>query len=132
MKSPATVMMNVLGADSRGSAQGIGEGASSAVLDSAFAWLCERRIDYADSAGVWNVRRRWPDLKLQLQDLLLRGQSRFLPLRRIHVHGEFIELWAALDALVLKARLYWAGGSISREAVTICRAKTARNVGPRP
>ena len=41
--------------------------------------------------------------ELQLQDLLLRGQYRFLPLRRIHVHGEFIELWAALDALVLKA-----------------------------
>jgi hypothetical protein len=96
-------MMNVLSAKSRASAEGIGEVTSSAVLDSAFAWLCERRIDYADSADVWNVRRRWPDLKLQLQDLLLRGQYRFLPLRRIHAHGEFIELWAALDALVLKA-----------------------------
>jgi hypothetical protein len=72
----ATVMISVLGADSRVSAQGIGEVTSSAALDSAFAWLCERRADYADyadSADVWNVRRRWPDLKLQLQDLLLRA-----------------------------------------------------------
>ena len=70
MKPPATVMMNVLSAKSRASAEGIGEVTSSAVLDSAFAWLCERRADYADyadyadSADVWNVRRRWPDLKL--------------------------------------------------------------------
>ena len=62
------------------------------MLDAAFAWLCERRADYADSVDVWNVRRRWPDLKLQLQDLLLRGQYRFLPPRRIHAHGEFMEL----------------------------------------
>jgi hypothetical protein len=81
----------------------IGEVASSAVLDTAFAWLCKRRVDYADSADVWNVRRQWPDLKPQLQDVLLRGQYRFEPLRRIHVQGEFRELWAALDALVLKA-----------------------------
>ena len=96
-------MRNVLGASSRGSAEGIGEVASSAVLDSAFGWLCKRRIDYADSADVWNVRRQWPDLKPQLQDVLLRGQYRFEPLRRIHVQGEFRELWASLDALVLKA-----------------------------
>ena len=83
------------------------EVASSAVLDTAFAWLCERRIDYADSADVWNVRRRWPAGKLRLQHDLLGGQYRFSPLRRIQVsrgaHGECIEVWTALDALVLKA-----------------------------
>jgi hypothetical protein len=73
-------------------------------LDTAFAWLCQRRIDYADSADVWNVRRRWPELKPQLQHDLLHGQYRFQPLRRIQTtEGECIELWAALDALVLKA-----------------------------
>jgi RNA-directed DNA polymerase len=96
-------MRNVLVASSRGSAEWISEVASSAVLDTAFAWLCERRVDYADSADVWNVRHRWPDLKPQLQDALLRGQYRFQPLRRIHAQGECRELWAALDALVLKA-----------------------------
>jgi hypothetical protein len=77
--------------------------ASSTALDTAFAWLCQRRIDYADTADVWNVRRRWPELKLQLQHDLLDGQYRFSPLRRIRTtEGECIELWAALDALVLK------------------------------
>jgi hypothetical protein len=93
-----------VGADSRGSADRIGEVASCAVLDTAFAWLCQRRIDSADSAGVWNVRRRWPELKPQLQHDLLHGQYRFQPLRRIQTtEGECIELWAALDALVPKA-----------------------------
>jgi RNA-directed DNA polymerase len=96
-------MRNVPGADTRRSADWIGEVASSAVLERAVAWLCKRRIDYPDSDDVWNVRLRWPDLKLQLQRDLLGGQYRFSPLRRIHTHGECIELWAALDALVLKA-----------------------------
>lgn len=39
----------------------------------------------------------------QIQDALLHGQYRFSPLRRLQIEGEFIELWAALDALVLKA-----------------------------
>jgi len=82
---------------------GMEDVASSATLDSAFAWLCQRRIHYADSADVWNVRRRWPDLKPRLRHDLLQGQYRFQPLRRIQAHGERIELWAALDALVLKA-----------------------------
>src|SRR5260370_4363806 len=55
-------MRSVLGPSSRGSAEWIGEVASSGVLDRAFAWLCKRRIAYADSADIWNVRRRWPDL----------------------------------------------------------------------
>jgi len=100
----AAVIMNVVGADARGSADRIGEVASCAVLDTACAWLCQRRIDYADSADVWNVRRRWPELKLELQHDLLHGRYRFSPQRRIQTtNGEYIELWAALDALVLKA-----------------------------
>jgi hypothetical protein len=33
-----------------------------------------------------------------VQHDLLHGQYRFQPLRRIYAHGEFVELWAALDA----------------------------------
>jgi hypothetical protein len=99
--------MKVMGADSRGSADWIGEVASSTVLETSFAWLCKRRTDYADGADVWNVRRRWPELKLQLQHDLLHGRSRFSPLRRIQIDGEFIELWAArwLDLCPLHGRL---------------------------
>jgi len=77
--------------------------ASGAVLETAFDWLCKRRVNYAHSADVWNVRFRWAEIKVQLQRDLLGGQYRFSPLRRIQPHGECIELWNALDALVLKA-----------------------------
>src|ERR1017187_3243489 len=105
LEDPHTVpvIMNIVAPDARETVDLMGEAASGAVLDTAFAWLCERRIDYADSADVWNVRRRWPELKPRLQRDLLHGQYRFSPLRRIQIDGECIELWAALDALVLKA-----------------------------
>jgi hypothetical protein len=95
--------MNIVAPDARETVDWMGEAASCATLDAAFAWLCQRRIDYADSADVWNVRRRWLEIKPQLQRDLLHGQYRFSPLRRIQIDGECIELWAALDALVLKA-----------------------------
>lgn len=80
----------------------IDEVASSAVLEAAFAWLCKRRVNYPDRDDVWSVRRRWPTLKPLLQDALRYGQYRFQPLRRIQAHGEVVEVWTALDALVLK------------------------------
>src|ERR1017187_7843604 len=79
------------------------EVASSAMLEAAFDWLCKHRADYSGNADVWNVRFHWSEIKLQLQRNLLEGDYRFSPLRRVQAHGECIELWAALDALVLKA-----------------------------
>ena len=73
------------------------------MLDLAYTWLCQRRVDYADSSDVWNVRRTWPALKPWLQAELLAGRYRFSPVRRFRTNGESIELWASLDALVLKA-----------------------------
>jgi hypothetical protein len=97
---PSRIAMNTAG----GSADWMSEVASGAVLDAAFSGLCQRRIDYSDSADVWNVRRRWTEIKPRLQRELLDGQYRFQPLRRIRTdNGDVIELWAALDALVLKA-----------------------------
>ena len=60
-------------------------------------------MEYADSSDVWNVRFRWATLKPWLQEELLAGRYRFSPLRRFQINGESIELWASLDALVLKA-----------------------------
>ena len=73
------------------------------MLETAFAWLCDRREEYADSSDVWNVRRRWTVLMPWLQAELLAGRYRLSPVRRFHSNGETIELWASLDALVLKA-----------------------------
>lgn len=49
------------------------------------------------------MRLRWPVLKRRLQEDLLAGRYRFSPVRRFQSEGESIELWASLDAVVLKA-----------------------------
>ena len=100
MQPPSTILMS----PARDSSDWMREVAAGAVLETAFDWLCNRRVDYADSADVWNVRFRWAEIKVQLHRDLLGGQYRFSPLRRIQTDdGECIELWNALDALVLKA-----------------------------
>ncbi len=37
--------------------------ASDAVLEEAYAWLCERRKDYSSNDDVWDLRRRWAEIK---------------------------------------------------------------------
>lgn len=77
--------------------------ASDEVLEQAFEWLCKRREKYSENSDVWNIRRKWRDIKIQLQADLLAGRYRFTPLEQIRLNGENIELWTSLDALVLKA-----------------------------
>ena len=66
-------------------------------------WLCERRRDYSHNDDVWEVRFRWAEIKPVLQASLLAGRYRFSPLRRIHRTHDCLEIWTALDSLVLKA-----------------------------
>jgi hypothetical protein len=77
--------------------------ASESVLQQAFAWLCERRQDYSPNDDVWDVRWLWEYMRPQLQAQLRAGTYRLGPVRRFHDGDETIEVWSALDALVLKA-----------------------------
>jgi hypothetical protein len=77
--------------------------ASDSVLDEAYAWLCKRRENYSHNDEVWEVRFRWKEVKPWLQGQLLAGRYRFTPLRRIHRINDDLEIWSALDALLLKA-----------------------------
>ncbi len=77
--------------------------ASDEVFAEAYEWLCERRKDYHHNADVWDVRWRWADLKTQLQEQLLAGQYRLGTVERIETPEKTVEVWPALDALVLKA-----------------------------
>jgi RNA-directed DNA polymerase len=81
----------------------IDEIASDSVLQQAYAWLCERRQDYSANDDVWDVRWRWEEIRPQLQAQLRAGVYRFSPVRRLRLGNEDIEVWSALDALVLKA-----------------------------
>ena len=77
--------------------------ASDAVIDQAYEWLCKQRRRYAHNNDVWDVRLRWDELKPQLQADLLAGEYRFSPVQRYQSRGESLEVWSAMDALVLKA-----------------------------
>ena len=77
--------------------------ASDAVLDEAYAWLCDRRRDYSPHDDVLTLRERWADVKPRLQRSLLRGEYRCYVTRRVHTAEGVIEIWSAADALVLKA-----------------------------
>jgi hypothetical protein len=66
--------------------------ASESVLQQAYAWLCERRRDYAPHDDVWDVRWRWEEIRPQVQAQLRAGEYRLGPVRRIHHGGEIIEV----------------------------------------
>ena len=77
---------------------------SESVLDAAYAWLCRRRRDYPADADIWSFRRHWPEEKRRIREELLVGHYTFSLLDRItRQDGEECDLWAARDALVLKA-----------------------------
>jgi hypothetical protein len=52
---------------------------------------------------VWDLRWRWEEIRPLLQAQLRAGAYRLGPVRRFHQGDETIEVWSALDALVLKA-----------------------------
>lgn len=53
--------------------------------------------------NLWQVRRWWEEKKPELQAQLLTGRYRFRAQRLIRGAERTVELWGAMDALVLKA-----------------------------
>ena len=77
---------------------------SEAVLDQAYAWLCQRRRAFPPDADVWALRRHWQRERPRLCAELLAGTYRCAVLSRVTLKsGEEIAFWSARDALVLKA-----------------------------
>ena len=77
--------------------------ASDDIIDRAYEWLCKARKDYHHNNDVWQVRRWWNEKKPILQDQLVAGKYRFRAQRLIRGKERIVELWCAMDALVLKA-----------------------------
>ena len=77
--------------------------ASESVLNQVYPWLCQRRLDYSPNDDVWDVRWRREELRPKLQEWLRAGVYRIGAVRRLPAGDETIEVWPALDALVLKA-----------------------------
>jgi RNA-directed DNA polymerase len=78
---------------------------SDAVLDAAFAWVCQRRRDWPADADIWSFGHNWLEFeKPPLRAALLSGRFRFGLLQRVtKAGGSEADLWSARDALVLKA-----------------------------
>ena len=83
--------------------------ASDETLDIAFDWVCKRRKGYSHNSDIWALRRGWPEIKPNLQQILLAGEYEFDALREIRTGTEVIDLWSSQDALVLKALAYVLG-----------------------
>ena len=77
--------------------------ASDENIEQAFSWLCLKRKEHSPNNDVWNLRRHRQTVKSNLQQQLLDGTYQFSPQQEIRFDTESIELWASLDALVLKA-----------------------------
>ncbi len=77
--------------------------ASDAVMEEAYEWLCERRKNYAPDADVWHLRFRWAERKPHIQAALRAGTYRLGAVECFQAGEETREVWAASDALVLKA-----------------------------
>jgi hypothetical protein len=95
-------------------------------------WLCERRRDYSPNDDVWDLRWRWDELRPRLQDWLRAGVYRIGAVRRFPAGDETVEVWSALDALVLKATAlvltaYWLPKTSHPTAITL-----KGEAGPRP
>lgn len=73
------------------------------VLAQAYEWVCDRRLHYHYNNDVWQLRRWWDEKKPLIVAQLRAGTYRFREQRRVSAHGEVKEIWAAQDALVLKA-----------------------------
>lgn len=71
--------------------------ASDDVIDTTYAWLCERRRDYSAHDDVWTMRWKWAELKPKLQAELLAGTYRFSAVSRIRIDGDALDIWAAWD-----------------------------------
>ncbi len=73
------------------------------VINQAYEWLIKKR-KHPPGSDIWDLRRRWPEEKTQLQRLLLEGNYTFAPQSKRYVRWaeETVDLWKARDALVLK------------------------------
>jgi len=74
--------------------------ASDEVIDAAYDWLCERRLEYHHNNDVWQLRRWWEEKKPLLIEQLLPGTYCFREQRCVRFPGEVREIWSAQDALV--------------------------------
>ncbi|NQZ63566.1 reverse transcriptase/maturase family protein [Crocosphaera sp.] len=77
--------------------------ASDEIIEQAYTWLCKARCNSHHNDDIWHLRFYWQTLKGQIQQQLLNGEYYFSPCKAYKVNDEYVGVWSAQDALVLKA-----------------------------
>ncbi|MEN4748119.1 RNA-directed DNA polymerase [Pantoea agglomerans] len=68
----------------------------------AYAWLCRQRKHAPANADVWDLRWRWTEQGSVLFQRVFAGKYRLSPMQVYGQRGEYLAMWSAADALVLK------------------------------
>ena len=72
-------------------------------IDEAYLWLCKQRANFLPNADIWHLRFHWDEERQRILDQLQSAEFNFSPLSLIQkADGQFIHIWSAQDALVLK------------------------------
>ncbi len=69
---------------------------------------------------MWEVRYHWTEIKPLLQAELIAGRYQFSTLRRIHRSEDDLEIWSALDSLLLKAMAIVLTGHLAARLSSRC------------
>jgi len=72
-------------------------------LDEAYSWLCKQREKASPNADIWYLRFNWDKERADIVNNLKTSSYRFDSTKVFDIDGEYIEQWAAKDAVVLKA-----------------------------
>ena len=72
--------------------------ASCGVMDEAYEWLCQTRINYSANADIWDLRKNWSLVQPQLQRQLLIGEFQFSVQTQYRFSDEIKVVWAAVDS----------------------------------
>jgi hypothetical protein len=77
----------------------------AAQLRSAYLWLIGARAKASPNADIWDLRRKWPQLRQSLKKQITTKTYCFEPLQRAADATGSAYSWSAQDALVLRCTL---------------------------
>ena len=76
---------------------------SDAILDQAYKMICKQRINHHPNSDIWHIRFHWHKIKPTIKTQLTNGNYQFEPARVFLLNGQYINVFASRDAIVLKA-----------------------------
>jgi RNA-directed DNA polymerase len=73
------------------------------ILENAFIEVINSRLHHCAPASIWHLSHHWQPIKPQILNKLHAGLYHLNPCQAYCIEGEWISVWDAADAVVLKA-----------------------------